>query len=194
MYGKVSTMSGRVKITCDKGYLRLQFPTALSRKLYGKRQFFKGLGRQDTPENHEWAERIAARIQADLDHPDCEKLFDPALSKYFDIKVTTNVVLHPATIDAIELKDIWIEFVDYKRKSGQISETTYKTRYSRTYANWLNPYMARPLSYELAEGILFGLLETGINKPNLKKLISTLKQACDRAVIEVITTAIFLPN
>lgn len=140
MYGKVSTMSGRVKVTCDKGYLRLQFPTALSRKLYGKRQFFKGLGRQDNPEDREWVERIAARIQADLDRPDCEKLFDPTLSKYFDVKVKTNIVLHPATLNAIALKDIWLEFVNYKRKSGQISETTYKIRYNRTYANWLKPY------------------------------------------------------
>lgn len=42
--------------------------------------------------------------------------------------------------------------------------------------------MEQPLSYELAEKILFDLLEAGVHKPNLKKLISALKEACDRAV------------
>lgn len=181
MHSKASITSGQIKVTVDKGYLRLQFPSALSRQLYGKRQFFKSLGRQDTPQNREWSERVASRIQADLDHPDCEKLFDPSLSKYFDVKVT-NIVLHPLNNNKLKLKDIWLEFVEYKRKSGKISETTYQTRYNRTFANWLKPYMNECLSYELAEKILFELLDSGANKANIKKLISALKEACDRAV------------
>lgn len=73
MYSKTSTRSNRVRISTDKDYLlRLQFPSALSKQLYGKRQFFKSLGRQDTPENRKWAEGLAARIQADIDHPDAD--------------------------------------------------------------------------------------------------------------------------
>lgn len=82
MYSKTSKRSNTVKISTDKDYLRLQFPSALSKQLYGKRQFFKSLGRQDTPENRRWAEGLAARIQADIDHPDVETLFDPSLKKY----------------------------------------------------------------------------------------------------------------
>ena len=86
MYSKTSKRSNTVKISTDKDYLRLQFPSALSKQLYGKRQFFKSLGRQDTPENRKWAESLAARIQADIDHPDVETLFDPSLKKYLGIK------------------------------------------------------------------------------------------------------------
>lgn len=157
MYSKIQGSSGQIKVSADKGYLRLQFPSYLSRQLYGKRQFFKGLGRKDTPQNREWAERIAARIQADLDRPDYATLFDPTLEKYFDFKVT-NVVLHPVNSSALKLKDIWFEFVEYKRQTGKISEPTYQTRYNRTFANWLNPYLDEQLSYELAEQLLFELL------------------------------------
>jgi integrase len=75
---------GQVRVANDKGYLRLQFSTALSKTFYGKYQFFKGLKRKDTETNRQWAEAIAARIQADIDHPD--RLFDPTLAKYLEIK------------------------------------------------------------------------------------------------------------
>jgi len=181
MYSPIEAGSGQIKVSVDKGYLRLQFPSSLSRKLYNKRQFFKGLGRKDTAQNRDWAERIAARIQADIDHPNCATLFDPTLGKYFDVKIN-NIVLHPVISALPKLKDVWLEFVEYKRKSGLISETTYRTRYNRTFANWLKPYLDETLSYELAEKILFELLKSGINKANLKKLIAALKEACNRAL------------
>lgn len=181
MYAAKQATSGQVKVSADKGYLRLQFPSVLSRQFYGKRQFFKGLGRKDTEKNRDWAERIASRIQADIDHPDCANLFDPTLAKYFEVKVN-KILLHPVNSNSLKLREVWLEFVEYKRKTGLISETTYQTRYNRTFANWLAPYLDQPLSYELAEKVLFELLESGVNKANLKKLISALKEACDRSL------------
>ncbi len=182
MTGKLLATNGRIKIGVDKGWLRLQFPSALSRQLYGRRQFFKGLGRKDDPESRHWAERIAARIQADIDHPDSEQLFDPTFVKYFDVKISTNFISLPVVNNALKLQDFWLEFVEYKLRIGAISETTYKTRHNGMFARWLKPYMDESLSYELAEKILFDLLQSGVNKENLKKLILALKQAGDRAV------------
>jgi integrase len=174
----VAKSFGVVRLSTDKGYLRLQFPSALSRAFYGKRQFFKGLGRQDTPENREWAERLIDRIQADLDHPDASHLFDPSLERYLGIKVD-NLVLMPSK--SFLLSDMWLEFMEFKLKTGQISQTTYRTRYKRTFTNWLTPYLQESLSYELAEKIVFDLLDR-VYKPNLKKLIRALSEACDRAI------------
>lgn len=180
MYSKADKRSNIVKISTDKDYLRLQFPSTLSRQIYGKRQFFKSLGRQDTPENRKWAEGIAARIQADIDHPDVDSLFDPTLEKYLGIKVE-NIILHPKST-TIKVKDLWMEFADYKYKTGKISETTYKTRYTRTFSNWLSPYFDEYISQELAEKIVFDLQQKGVNKANLRKMISALKEACNRSI------------
>lgn len=173
--------SGCVKVCTDKNILRLQFPRQLSLSVYGKSQFYKGLGKQDNPKNRKWAESIANLIQADLDHPDAQQLFDPTLEKYLGSKIgISKITTHPA--NKITLKDIWEDFAEYKFKSGAIAETTYKTRYKRTYLNWLTPYLDELLTQELAEKIAFELLSTGINRVNLKKLLAALKEACDRAI------------
>ncbi|MBW4619306.1 MAG: tyrosine-type recombinase/integrase [Cyanosarcina radialis HA8281-LM2] len=179
MYSTTTSHWGLIRVSTDKGYLRLQFPSALSRTFYGKRQFFKGLGRPDTPQNREWAERLVSRMQADIDHPDASKLFDPSLEKYLGIKVD-NVIAHPSS-NSLQLKELWFEFIEFKLRTGKIAQTTYKTRYKRTFSNWLEPYLDETLSYELAERITFDLLDK-VYKPNLKKMITALKEACDRAI------------
>jgi hypothetical protein len=42
-------MAGTVKIGVDKNSLRLQFPSAISQKIWGVRQKYKSLGLSDTP-------------------------------------------------------------------------------------------------------------------------------------------------
>lgn len=167
---------GQIKISTDKGYLRLQFPSALSQAFYNKRQVFKSLGRRDTEQNRKWAEAIASRIQADIDHPDI--LFDKTLEKYLavcDLGVLANS-------KSLQLGEFWDDFVEYKYKIGKIAETTYRSRYKRTFTNWLSPYFAENLSHDLAERLVIDLLEKQVNRTNLKKLISALKEACDRAI------------
>lgn len=168
---------GQVKVTTNNGYLRLQFSSALSRSFYDKRQFFKSLGRPDSEQNRKWAEAIAKRIQADIDHPDI--LFDTTLKKY--------LAIHDAGVlrtnsQSLTLENLWTEFVEYKYKIGKISETTYQTRYKRTFTNWLKPYLNETLSYPLAEKIVIELLEQQVNRTNLKKLISALQEACNRGI------------
>lgn len=170
--------SSQVKVSTDKGYLRLQFSCSLSRAFYGRRQFFRPLGRRDTEQNRQWAEAIALRIQADLDHPD--KLFDPSLDKYLGIAVEDYNWTPPS--QSLTLGELWQEYIEYKYRLGKIAETTYRTRYKRTFSNWLKPYYQKKLSFDLAEQIVKELLEKQVNKVNLKKLLSALKEACDRAI------------
>lgn len=167
---------GQVKVSTDKGYLRLQFSSILSRAFYNKRQYFKALGRRDTPLNRKWAEAIASRIQADIDHPDI--LFDKSLEKYLavcDLGVSAND-------RSLKLGELWQEFVEYKYKIGKISITTYQRHYKRTFTNWLLPYFSENLSHDLAERLVIDLLEKQVNRINARKLISALKEACDRAI------------
>ncbi|MGF1481248.1 MAG: tyrosine-type recombinase/integrase [Cyanophyceae cyanobacterium] len=168
-------------MTQNNGYLRLQFNSGLSRQVYNKRQFYKGLGKLDTSENRKWAGRIAARIEADLLHPDAENLFDPTLKKYLGVGIE---IAAAADSQSILLEELWTDYCDYKLKTGQICETTYKTIYSRSYSNWLTPYLKETISSELAERIVFELLSKNVHRGNLKKLISALKSASDRAIAQ----------
>jgi integrase len=158
----------------DKGILRLQFSRKLSREAYGKNQFYKSLGRSDTPENRRWAENIARHIQQDIDHPD--NLFDLTLEKYLGIKI--NLASSPLIETKTELTigELWLEFSEYKLKTEQIHQTTYKAAYMRMYLNWLKPYFNCHLSRELAEQIVFELSQTAY-KGNLKKLLGILAEA-----------------
>lgn len=168
-----------IKVGTDKGILRLQFSRKLSRDAYGKNQAYKSLGRSDTPENRRWAENIARHIQQDIDHPD--NLFDLTLEKYLGIKI--NIASSPLVEAKAELTigELWLEFAEYKLKTRQIHQTTYKAAYMRMYLNWLKPYFNSHLSRELAEKIVFELSQTA-HKGNLKKLLGLLAEACDRAV------------
>ncbi|MCC3428495.1 MAG: hypothetical protein JGK12_32495 [Microcoleus sp. PH2017_01_SCD_O_A] len=81
-----------ITIGVDHGSLRLQFPSRHSplwealdgKPLKGKPKYLP-LGRhgyKDNPEDWKRATQIAIAMEADLDHPEWEKLFDPTLAKY----------------------------------------------------------------------------------------------------------------
>ncbi|PHJ60428.1 hypothetical protein VF02_22230, partial [Nostoc linckia z1] len=132
---KASKKLADVNIGVDKGSLRLQFSTRISRKFYDKKQFYKGLGRSDTPENQQWAEGIARRIQADIDHPD-GGLFDPTLAKYLDIKpMLATVTQLPTAKPLPKLGELWEEFAEWKLNTKQIEETTYRKKYCVDFTN-----------------------------------------------------------
>lgn len=103
------------------------------------------------------------------------------LEKYLGIKI--NLASSPLVETKAELTigELWLEFAEYKLKTRQIHQTTYKTTYMRMFFNWLKPYFNKPLSRELAEQIVFELSQT-VYKGNLKKMLGLLAEACDRAV------------
>jgi integrase len=108
-------------------------------------------------------------------------LFDPTLEKYLGVKINSNIVQLPGAKPELKLGELWLEFAEYKLKTGQIHETTYLTRYKRTFLNWLKPYLDESLSRELAETIIFEVSKNA-NKDNLKKMIGALSEACERAI------------
>ena len=154
-----------MRVNLNGQYLRLQFSSRVSRQYFNRRQFLKPLRRKDTPENRIWSEMICLRIQADLDHPD--RLFDPSLKKYLALTDEEPVS------QGICLQELWDKFCQWKLMTTKIHQTTYQTRY-KTFTNWLKPWLTKPVSRELTNEIIIGLMNQENHKPNLKKLFSCL--------------------
>jgi integrase len=163
-----------VKLGVDKGILRLQFSTRVSRDYFGKRQFYRSLGRPNNPYNRQWGLSICQKIQLDIDHPD--NLFDPTLKKYLANTKSYEPRLLPT------LETLYKDYVKWKIDTGRISETTLKTRYERMYWHWLTPFLKEPVNPELVSRIAKDLKAKNLCKINLKKLFSALSEMGERAV------------
>ena len=179
---KASNRLADINIGADKGCLRLQFSTRVSQEFYGKRQAYKGLGRADTPENRQWADSVARRIQADIDHPD-GGLFDPTLAKYLDIKPMLATVTQLPTARILPtLGELWDDFSSWKLETGQIKKTTYSHRFSSRYKSLLAPYLDKIFDSETANDIIRNLLAKQKNKYCVKSLFGSLSEMCQRAI------------
>ncbi|PHJ76374.1 hypothetical protein VF04_05640 [Nostoc linckia z7] len=189
---KASKKLADVNIGVDKGSLRLQFSTRISRKFYDKKQFYKGLGRSDTPENQQWAEGIARRIQADIDHPD-GGLFDPTLAKYLDIKpMLATVTQLPTAKPLPKLGELWEEFAEWKLNTKQIEETTYRKKYCVDFTNLLSPYLDKTFDSQIAKELIKTLLAKQKNKATIKTLFGLLSEMCQRAIAKKLLTEDYL--
>ncbi|MBD2211843.1 tyrosine-type recombinase/integrase [Nostoc linckia FACHB-104] len=180
-----------IRVGSDKGNLRLQFSTRISQQFYRKRQAYKGLGRSDTPENQKWANQIAARIQADIDHPD-GTCFDPTLAKYLTIKQLTTISQLQNLIQPPQLGELWHEFVDWKLQTKQIQKTTYKKNFV-VYTNLIKDFLDLELNFDTANNLIKHLSLKQSNKQQIKKLFSLLSSMCQRAISnQQLTTDYFL--
>lgn len=179
MYSKQSNNKlSDVRVGTDKGSLRLQFSSRISQKFYGKKQAYKGLGRSDTPENRQWAEGIARRIQADIDHPD--GLFDPTLIKYLEIKAMASVIQLPTAKPIPKLGELWEDYINWKRNTKQITETTFLNNYSHRYKNFLAPWLDKELTENTANDLIRDLANRNKSKDTIQKLFYALSQICQR--------------
>ena len=179
---KTNKQFNDVNVGNDKGSLRLQFSTRISEKFYSKRQAYKGLGRSDTPDNRNWAEGIARRIQEDIDYQNGAN-FDPTLVKYLDIKpVLATVTQLPNAKPLPMLGELWDEFVEWKRKTKQIEETTYLKNYLKSYNSMIKAWLNDPLNEETANNLINHLLSKTVNKATVKSLLGILSQMCQRAI------------
>ncbi|MBD2167232.1 tyrosine-type recombinase/integrase [Calothrix membranacea FACHB-236] len=169
-----------IRVGSDKGNLRLQFSTRISQQFYRKRQAYKGLGRSDTPENQKWANQIAARIQADIDHPD-GACFDPTLAKYLTIKQLTTITQLQNLIQSPQLGELWHEFVDWKLQTRQIQKTTYKKNFV-VYTNLIQDFLDSELNRDTANNLIQHLSHKQSNKQQIKKLFGLLSSMCQRAI------------
>lgn len=160
-----------VKVTSDKNILRLQFSSNLSRQIWQRRQYFKSLGKKDTPENREWALRIALNIQYDFNNGE----LDSTLEKYLGDRQSKK------TQYGVTLGELWDDFALYKLNIGQIHLTTYNARYNRTFRNWIKPWLDEIPCDRLVDKMAADLIQSENYKPNLKKLFFALVEMGERA-------------
>jgi len=139
-----------VKIYSDKGSLALRFPVrhnALWEILDGKSLKGKpkclGIGKYgfsaDEPDDWKRASAIASQIEADLDHPEWDKLFDRTLAKYGlgggKYAKLADIIQLPGTIQSlpeITVGAMWEDYLIWKKTV--VEETTFKSAYGK-YSN-----------------------------------------------------------
>ncbi|MEG4581803.1 site-specific integrase [Microcoleus sp. MON1_C5] len=142
-----------VKVSADGNSLRLGFPkrhTPLwemldGKSLKGKPKYIyltKQGFRADNPEDWKRAAQIAIAIEADLDHPEWEKLFDRTLAKYGlgDGKYAklADVLQLPGAKQPepeITVGEMWEDYLEWKQ--SQLEPSTFQTKFERVYTNAL---------------------------------------------------------
>jgi len=192
-----------VTVYSDKGSLALRFPkrhNPLWEQLDGKSLNGKpkclGIGKygyKDNPEDWKRAAQLAIALEADLDHPEWEKLFDPTLAKYGlgggKYAKLADVLQMPGTKQPepeITVGEMWEAYLEWKKTV--VEETTFKVRFG-TFTNVIKGrvWLSRTHTYSQCECPLYDVrlnekklvlaaLELIVvhNKPHL---ISTLEQA-----------------
>ncbi|MEG3844790.1 site-specific integrase [Microcoleus sp. herbarium14] len=145
-----------VKVAIDKGSIRLSFPkrhTSLwelmdSKSLKGKPKYLY-LGKAgfsgDNPDDCKRAAQIAIAMEADLDHPEWDKLFDRTLEKYGlagllggKYAKLADVLQMPGTVQAlpeITVGEMWEDYLIWKER--EVQPTTFKLHFVRLYTNAL---------------------------------------------------------
>ncbi|MDF0551658.1 tyrosine-type recombinase/integrase [Kamptonema sp. UHCC 0994] len=194
-----------VRVYADKGSLALRFSTKYNlifEQLTGfkGKQKCMGLGMADTPQNCKKAQQIALQIEADLEHSDWVKLFDPTFAKYGigDAKFAQKMgelIQMPNQKVAMTVGELWEDYLLWKE--GQVQPTTFKHNFLGSYTNalkglkWNNKAQSftdtglgiwgLPLNEEIGK-----MADNSLNKlmchNTSVKLSSALKEAIDRAM------------
>lgn len=192
-----------VTVYSDKGSLALRFPkrhNPLWERMDGKSLNGKpkclGIGKygyKDNPEDWKRAAQLAIALEADLDHPEWEKLFDPTLAKYGlgggKYAKLADVLQMPGAKQPepeITVGEMWEAYLEWKKTV--VEETTFKVRFG-TFTNvikgrvWLSrTHKHSQCEYPLYDvrlnekKLVLAALEL-IKVHNKPHLISTLEQA-----------------
>ena len=135
MYAKNSNSTpDTVKVTADKGTLRIVFSTRYN-PIFGDKRKYQPLGMKDTPENRQKAEAIAYRIENDLLHPDWQQLFDPTFAKY-GLKsqyAALQLAAPPVVEPELTVGAMWEDYLLWKRP--QVEVTTYQKSFGGPFTN-----------------------------------------------------------
>ncbi|TAG46170.1 MAG: hypothetical protein EAZ33_06490 [Oscillatoriales cyanobacterium] len=122
-------------------------------------------GYKDNPEDWKRASALAAQMEADLDHPEWEKLFDPTLAKY-----------GIGGGKYITVGEMWEAYLQWKETT--IEETTFKVTFQTQFSNiiygkiWNNQTKQHVQSDQsisdirLSDGqnVMFAITNTTINR------------------------------
>ncbi|MEG4228105.1 tyrosine-type recombinase/integrase [Microcoleus sp. N9_B2] len=166
-----------VTVYSDKGSLALRFPkrhNPLWEQLDGKslvKPKCLGIGKygyRDNPDDWKRATQLAIALEADLDHPEWEKLFDPTLAKYGlgggKYAKLADVLQLPGAKQPepeITVGEMWEAYLEWKKTV--VEETTFKKAFgcftnaihgkvwskkTKTYVQQVSPLSRLPLSNE----------------------------------------------
>ncbi|MEG4808054.1 site-specific integrase [Microcoleus sp. F8-D3] len=140
-----------VSVTADGNSLRLGFPkrhTPIWEQLRGKSLkgkphylYLTKYGfKADNPEDWKRATQLAIALEADLDHPEWDKLFDPTLAKYGlgggKYAKLADVLQLPGAKQPepeITVGEMWEDYLLWKET--QVEPTTFCASYKTTYTN-----------------------------------------------------------
>lgn len=197
-----------VSVFVHKGVVNLRFPkrhspiweTLDGKSLKGKPKCL-ALGKHgfsDNPEDKKRALQIAIAMEADLDHPEWDKLFDPTLAKYgigsAKYAKLADVLQMPGTKQPepeMTVGAMWEDYLTWKET--QVEASYFQPTFFVTFSNALkglkwcnktkkfsdagNGVWDKPLSAEIVE--LLPLIE--ISKEKKVTLFSALNEAFTRA-------------
>jgi integrase len=194
-----------VKIYADKGSLALRFPlrhNAFWEALDGKSLKGKpkclGIGKYgfsaDEPDDWKRATQIAISIEADLDDPEWDKLFDRTLAKYGlgggKYAKLADIMQIPGTSQTepeITVGVMWESYLEWKKP--QLQPTTFNLLYQITYTNPIKGlvydkkkgiYLASPNSLwdeRLSKGLGDKLSELVCCNTTKRAIVSALSEA-----------------
>lgn len=164
----------------------MQFPKKLVNAIAAKGKKFsryKSLGKREIdPEtgesNRPWAEAIASRIQADLDHPD--NLFDTTLARYLEVKVSDvepNLALSVA--EELTVGQLWEDFLQY-HLPGKAPST--KILYQKDYTKKLKPFWDDPIDRKTASKMRSTFID--VPSATCKRTLQALIKSVDWAMRE----------
>lgn len=174
----------RVTVSVDKQTLRLQFPTQLVDTIKGqglKFSRYRSLGKREIDpatgkSNRPWAEALASRIQADLDHPD--GLFDYTLAKYLAVTIVDDKG-NDASPTTMTLGNLWDDFLDY-HTAGLAKSTAYQ--YRNNYSKKITLYRDLPISLDTSNLVRSDFLKQQNN--TIKIVLQLLEKAVDWAIAQ----------
>jgi integrase len=120
-------MAGTIAVGVDKGCLRLQFPSAVSKKLWGVKQKYLTLGLSDTKENRVMAQELANKAQKDILWDN----LDISLERYkpLNLKKASEQIKSRTP----ELLELYTEFIKSVKKPS-LDRVTY-SKYEGNYLN-----------------------------------------------------------
>ncbi|MEG4323204.1 MULTISPECIES: tyrosine-type recombinase/integrase [unclassified Microcoleus] len=196
-----------VSVYSDKGSLALRFPKRHStlwelldgKSLKGKPKCL-GIGKygySDTPEDWKRATQLAIAMEADLDHPEWEKLFDPTLAKYGlgggKYAKLADVLQLPGTVQPepeMTVGQMWEEYLVWKITT--VEPSTFYASYRVYYTNILKGLKWNPKA-RACDDIGTGVWQLPINcnevtekllaAPFAKKKVAALFQALNEAFL-----------
>lgn len=119
-------MAGTVTVSVDKGCLRLQFPSAVSKEIWKVRQKYLALGLSNTPENRAMAQQLASKAQMDI----FSKNLDITLERYKPFAL--EKILEQVKSKIPSLLELYTEFIESVIKPG-LDKATFANKYGGIY-------------------------------------------------------------